>query len=80
MNQNLPTILEAARQLPPGERRQLAELLLKEIDEVEGEQAAVDDVSEGWQLWSKIGNDAGEGKWKDASEQHDEYIYHDSHS
>ena len=30
MSQNLPSILEAARQLPPEEQRQLAEQLLKE--------------------------------------------------
>lgn len=30
MSQNLPTILKAARQLPPEQRRELAEELLKE--------------------------------------------------
>jgi len=35
MSQTLPSILEAARQLPPEERRQLAEQLLQESNKTE---------------------------------------------
>jgi len=39
------------------------------------EQIAAEGTLEGWRLWSEIGNDAAEGKWEDASEQHDQYLY-----
>ncbi len=34
-----------------------------------------EDVDESWQVWSEFGTDAIEGKWEDASERHDFYLY-----
>jgi len=33
------------------------------------------DIDEAWSLWGEFGKDAVEGKWKDASERHDFYLY-----
>jgi hypothetical protein len=62
MGQDLPSILRAALQLPPEERRQLAERLLKQTDRTEdtilqlGKHPIGDDVT-------------------DASANHDSYLY-----
>jgi hypothetical protein len=40
MNQNLQDVLDAARRLPPEERRRLAEKLLEDAAHTEGDQAA----------------------------------------
>lgn len=31
--------------------------------------------SEAWAVWEKFGKDAAKGKWKDAAEKHDFYLY-----
>ena len=33
------------------------------------------DINEGWVIWGEFGRDAAEGKWEDASERHDFYLY-----
>lgn len=33
------------------------------------------DTDEAWSEWERIGKDAAEGKWEDASERHDFYLY-----
>jgi len=33
------------------------------------------DIDEAWSIWEEFGKDAIEGKWKDASERHDFYLY-----
>jgi hypothetical protein len=42
------------------------------------EQLASDPLSEGWPVWSEMGDEAVEGTWEDASERHDEYLYRGS--
>ena len=32
-------------------------------------------VSEAWAVWEEFGKDAIDGKWDDASERHDFYLY-----
>ncbi len=32
-------------------------------------------VAEAWAVWEEFGKDAIEGKWDDASERHDFYLY-----
>lgn len=32
-------------------------------------------VDEAWAVWEEFGKDAIEGKWEDASERHDFYLY-----
>lgn len=33
------------------------------------------DLDEAWSIWGELGKDAIEGKWEDASERHDYYLY-----
>ncbi|PJA79136.1 MAG: hypothetical protein CO148_09010 [Nitrospirae bacterium CG_4_9_14_3_um_filter_41_27] len=33
------------------------------------------DIKEAWSIWDNFGKDAIEGKWEDASERHDFYLY-----
>ncbi|MBF8277143.1 MAG: hypothetical protein HW390_2216 [Candidatus Brocadiaceae bacterium] len=33
------------------------------------------DRDEAWSVWEEFGKDAAEGKWNDASERHDFYLY-----
>lgn len=33
------------------------------------------DIDEAWSLWGEFGKNAVEGKWEDASERHDFYLY-----
>ncbi|MBI2559616.1 MAG: hypothetical protein HYW14_00570 [Planctomycetes bacterium] len=33
------------------------------------------DIGEAWSIWEEFGKDAAEGKWKDASEKHNFYLY-----
>ena len=33
------------------------------------------DIDEAWSIWEEFGKDAIEGKWEDASERHDLYLY-----
>jgi hypothetical protein len=33
------------------------------------------DSNEAWSVWEELGKDAAEGKWNDASERHDFYLY-----
>ena len=33
------------------------------------------DRDEAWSMWEEVGKDAAEGKWNDASERHDFYLY-----
>ncbi len=33
------------------------------------------DRDEAWSVWEEFGKDAAEGKWDDASERHDFYLY-----
>lgn len=33
------------------------------------------DSDEAWDVWDAFGKDAAEGKWNDASERHDFYLY-----
>ena len=47
---------------------------LKEVlDTIEG--LIEMDIDEAWLTWAEFGKDAGEGKWQDASEKHDFYLY-----
>ncbi len=39
------------------------------------EDLAERDIEEAWSIWGELGKDAVEGKWKDASEKHDYYLY-----
>jgi hypothetical protein len=32
-------------------------------------------VDEAWSIWGELGKDAMEGRWEDASERHDFYLY-----
>jgi len=47
---------------------------LKEVFEVL-EGFVEKDIDEAWSIWAKFGQDAVEGKWEDASERHDFYLY-----
>ena len=33
------------------------------------------DLDESWSIWGEFGKDAVEGRWEDASERHDFYLY-----
>ncbi len=33
------------------------------------------DLDDSWSIWEGFGKDAIEGKWEDASERHDFYLY-----
>jgi hypothetical protein len=33
------------------------------------------EVDEAWSIWGELGKDAIEGRWEDASERHDFYLY-----
>lgn len=33
------------------------------------------DIDKAWSIWGEFGKDAVEGKWEDASERHDFYLY-----
>jgi hypothetical protein len=33
------------------------------------------DIKEAWLIWDNFGKNAIEGKWEDASERHDFYLY-----
>ena len=33
------------------------------------------DIDEAWSIWEEFGKDAVEGKWEDASERHNFYLY-----
>ena len=47
---------------------------LKEaFDALEG--FAKNDLDEAWAIWGEFGEQAVEGKWEDASERHDSYLY-----
>jgi len=39
------------------------------------EDFAQKDSDEAWSMWGEFGKDAVEGKWEDASEKHDFYLY-----
>lgn len=47
---------------------------LKEVVKVV-ENIIDEEVKEGWSIWLKFGEDAAEGKWEDASEKHNFYLY-----
>jgi len=49
------------------------EKLAKVYDALEG--FVEKDIDEAWSVWGEIGKDAAEGKWEDASEKHDFYLY-----
>jgi hypothetical protein len=42
------------------------------------EQLASDRLSEGWRVWSEMGDESVEGRWEDTSERHDEHLYRGS--
>jgi len=33
------------------------------------------DLDESWSIWGEFGKDAVEGRWEDASERHDFYLF-----
>jgi len=33
------------------------------------------DIEEAWSIWEEFGKNSGEGRWSDASERHDFYLY-----
>jgi hypothetical protein len=39
------------------------------------EGLAEKDTDEAWSIWEELGKDAIEGRWEDASERHDFYLY-----
>ncbi len=39
------------------------------------EDLAEEDGGEAWSIWAELGKNAIEGRWKDASERHDFYLY-----
>lgn len=47
---------------------------LKKVFEVL-EEFVEQDNDEAWSIWEEFGKDAIEGKWEDASERHDSYLY-----
>lgn len=49
------------------------EKLEKAFEVLEG--FAEKDIEEAWSKWGEFGKDAVEGKWTDASEKHDFYLY-----
>lgn len=49
------------------------EKLEKAFEVLEG--FAEKDIDEAWSKWIEFGKDAVEGKWADASEKHDVYLY-----
>jgi hypothetical protein len=65
MDQDLPSILRAARQLPPEERRQLAEQLLNQTDRSQ------DTIFQ-------LGKHPIDEEVTDASVSHDRYLYRDA--
>lgn len=48
-------------------------ILIRSADERENLEAAPSES--GWALFRKLGDNAGEGSLKDASENHDRYLY-----
>lgn len=57
--------------IPEEKLKSLIEILeeIKEGDIKEG------DIKEAWSIWDNFGKNAIEGKWEDASERHDFYLY-----
>ncbi len=49
------------------------EKLKKVLETLEGIMEK--DTEEAWSVWEEFGKDAIEGKWEDASERHDFYLY-----
>ncbi|ODS34552.1 MAG: hypothetical protein SCARUB_00287 [Candidatus Scalindua rubra] len=49
------------------------EKLKKVLETLEGIMEK--DTKEAWSVWEEFGKDAIEGKWEDASERHDFYLY-----
>ncbi len=47
---------------------------LKKVFEVL-ETIMEEDIDKAWSVWGEFGKDAGKGKWEDASERHDFYLY-----
>jgi hypothetical protein len=39
------------------------------------EHLSEEDSNDAWAIWAELGKDAIEGRWKDASERHDFYLY-----
>ena len=39
------------------------------------ERLSEEGSDDAWRVWAEFGSDAIEGKWKDASERHDFYLY-----
>ena len=37
------------------------------------EKVMEEELEQAWLVWEEVGEDAGEGKWEDASEKHDLY-------
>jgi hypothetical protein len=39
------------------------------------ERLSEEDINDAWAIWTELGKDAIEGRWEDASERHDFYLY-----
>ena len=39
------------------------------------ERLSEEDSNDAWAIWAEFGKDAIEGRWEDASERHDFYLY-----
>jgi hypothetical protein len=48
---------------------------LKKVFETLESIVEKDNIDEAWSVWGNFGKDAVEGKWEDASERHDFYLY-----
>jgi hypothetical protein len=49
------------------------EKIEKAIEVLEG--LTEEDGGEAWSIWAELGKNAIEGRWEDASERHDFYLY-----
>jgi hypothetical protein len=62
--------------------RKILKGLVDEIPEEKIEKAievledlTEEDSGEAWSIWAELGKNAIEGRWEDASERHDFYLY-----
>lgn len=66
----MPTIRKIVKEMVDA----VPEEKLKEVFEIL-EGIMEKDMEEAWTVWEGFGKDAVDGKWEDASERHDFYLY-----
>jgi len=60
-------IKDMVETMPEEKLKNLFEMITNIIDENNSDEA--------WSVWEEFGENAAKGKWKDASEKHDFYLY-----